>query len=65
AILGAMAGNAAGNKLNQVDAVELEIRLDSGNVIAVVQQVNPAYTPGARVRMTQGANGSVNVSLAN
>ncbi|MFB2825848.1 MAG: glycine zipper 2TM domain-containing protein [Aeromonas veronii] len=64
AIAGAAAGNAIGNKMNQVDGVELEIKKENGEAIVVVQKTSPTFTPGARVRMTQG-NGSINVAVVN
>ena len=64
AIAGAAAGKAAGDKLNQVDGVELEIKKENGESIVVVQKANPTFVPGARVRMTQG-NGTINVAVVN
>ncbi|HDN9840200.1 TPA: hypothetical protein P2M86_001123 [Aeromonas salmonicida] len=64
AIAGAAAGKAAGDKLNQVDGVELEIKKENGESIVVVQKASPTFVPGARVRMTQG-NGSINVAVVN
>ncbi|MFM5464710.1 glycine zipper 2TM domain-containing protein [Aeromonas simiae] len=64
AIAGAVAGKAINDKVNQVDGVELEIRKDTGEVIAVVQKANPSFQPGAKVRMSQG-NGKVNVAVVN
>ena len=61
---GAAAGKAAGDKLNQVDGVELEIKKETGESIVVVQKASPTFVPGARVRMTQG-NGSINVAVVN
>ena len=60
----AAAGKAAGDKLNQVDGVELEIKKETGESIVVVQKASPTFVPGARVRMTQG-NGSINVAVVN
>ena len=60
----AAAGKAAGDKLNQVDGVELEIKKENGESIVVVQKASPTFVPGARVRMTQG-NGTINVAVVN
>ena len=49
---------------DQVDGVELEIKKENGEAIVVVQKASPTFTPGARVRMTQG-NGSINVAVVN
>ncbi|MGL5226314.1 MAG: hypothetical protein ACRC8Q_13515, partial [Aeromonas sp.] len=64
AIAGAAIGKAAGDKLNQVDGVEIEIKKENGEDIVVVQKASPTFVPGARVRMTQG-NGSINVAAVN
>lgn len=65
-ILGALAGSAAGSAaeeaITQVDGVEITVRLDNGQVIAVVQQVDPAevYNVGSRVRVIRnGSNARV------
>lgn len=62
AIAGAVAGKTINDKINQVNGVELEIRKENGEVIAVVQKADPSYREGARVRMSQG-NGKVNVAV--
>ncbi|MGL5661589.1 MAG: hypothetical protein ACRDCX_10300 [Aeromonas sp.] len=64
AIAGVAIGKAAGDKLNQVDGVEIEIKKENGEDIVVVQKASPTFVPGARVRMTQG-NGSINVAAVN
>ncbi|ATG73849.1 hypothetical protein CGX12_09585 [Zobellella denitrificans] len=60
AIAGAMVGSRAEDKINQVNAVELEIRTDSGEHLVVVQKADRTWQPGQRVRMIgSGSNMSV------
>ena len=62
AIGGAAAGKTAGDKLNQADGVELEIKKENGDSIVVVQKASPTFVPGKRVRMVQSA-GKTNVAV--
>ncbi len=62
AIGGAAVGKAAGDKLNQVDGVELEIRKENGDSIVVVQKADPKLVAGKRVRIVQ-SQGKTNVGL--
>jgi outer membrane lipoprotein SlyB len=55
AVLGAVAGGVAGNMLENKtttkDAYEVTVRLDSGELRAIVQEADVAFTPGQRVRL--------------
>lgn len=55
AVLGAVAGGVAGNvlenKATTKDAYEITVRLDSGELRAIVQEADVAFTPGQRVRL--------------
>lgn len=57
AVLGAVAGGVAGGMAEEgatkKQGVEITVRLDSGQIVAIVQQVNPAATfnVGDRVRV--------------
>lgn len=55
AVLGAVAGGVAGNvlesKATSKDAYEITVRLDSGEMRAIVQEADVAFTPGQRVRL--------------
>ncbi|WMC11930.1 glycine zipper 2TM domain-containing protein [Oceanimonas pelagia] len=61
AIAGAMVGSKAEEKINQVNAVELEIRTDSGESLVVVQKADRSWQPGQRVRMI-GSGSSMSVA---
>lgn len=55
AVLGAVAGGVAGNvlenKATAKDAYEITVRLDSGELRAIVQEADVPFTPGQRVRL--------------
>jgi outer membrane lipoprotein SlyB len=55
AVLGAVAGGVAGNvlesKATTKEAYEITVRLDSGELRAIVQESDVALTPGQRVRL--------------
>lgn len=64
---GAIAGAAAGSKIegavNQVDAVELEVRRENGSTFVVVQKGNiKSFYAGQAVRITASGDGKVSVS---
>ncbi len=55
AVLGTVAGGVAGNALESKatshDALEITVRLDSGEMRAIVQEADQQFTPGQRVRL--------------
>ena len=55
AVLGGVAGGVAGNmierKATSKDALEIIVRLDSGEMRAIVQEADVQLTPGQRVRL--------------
>jgi outer membrane lipoprotein SlyB len=55
AVLGAVAGGVAGNllenKATAKDALEITVKLDSGEMRAIVQQADVDLKPGQRVRL--------------
>jgi outer membrane lipoprotein SlyB len=62
AVGGALAGMAAGNAIEKQTgtkpAVEFTIELDSGRMMAVVQEDGAYYRVGDRVRLLQGGDGT-------
>jgi outer membrane lipoprotein SlyB len=53
AIVGGLVGTAVEKEVGKADGVELTVRLDSGRMIAVVQEGSGAeFRPGDRVRVT-------------
>ncbi len=55
AIVGAVAGGVAGNAIehsaDQRPGLELTVRLDDGEMRAIVQEADEAFAPGERVRI--------------
>ncbi|HEY5899231.1 MAG TPA: glycine zipper 2TM domain-containing protein [Burkholderiales bacterium] len=51
AVAGGVAGNALENKATQHEAFEITVRLDSGEMRAIVQEADVQFTPGQRVRL--------------
>ena len=61
ALAGAAAGGAAGQAVGNQDGVEVTVALDNGKTVVVVQGADMAFSPGQRVRVTQG-DGKTRVS---
>ena len=61
ALVGGLAGSAAEEGFTRKDGVEITVKLDSGNMIAVVQEADEQFDPGERVRVLE-ANGVTRVS---
>ena len=61
ALAGGLAGSAAEEGLTRKDGVEITVKLDSGNMIAVVQEADEEFNPGDKVRVLE-ANGVTRVS---
>jgi outer membrane lipoprotein SlyB len=61
AVVGGLAGSAAEEGFTRKDGVEITVKLDSGNMIAVVQEADEQFNPGERVRILE-ANGVTRVS---
>lgn len=60
ALGGSMAGTAAEDRANRIEALEMEIRLEDGSDVVVVQRADRNFQPGQRVRLIgNGANASV------
>jgi outer membrane lipoprotein SlyB len=55
AVLGGVAGGVAGNvlenKATSHNALEITVKLDSGEMRAIVQEADQQFTPGQRVRL--------------
>lgn len=61
AILGGIAGAAVEKGVTTAPGVELEVELDSGELIAVVQEMDAEYRVGDRVRILRDAKGTTRV----
>jgi outer membrane lipoprotein SlyB len=61
AIVGGLAGSAAEEGLTRKDGLEITVKLDSGTMIAVVQEADDQFQPGERVRILE-SGGTTRVS---
>lgn len=59
AILGAVAGGVAGSAIEdnvtKKNALEITVKLDNGQLIAVVQEADEPFHPGEKVRILSGS----------
>lgn len=58
ALLGGAAGVGAGNLASQQTGLQITLRYDNGSEEVIVQGKDPYITPGQRVRVVVGANGT-------
>ena len=61
-VAGAVAGEAIEKKVTAEDGLEITVRLDSSDTIAVVQAQDMIFAPGDRVRVLFGPDGSTRVT---
>jgi len=61
AAVGAIVGNVAEEKITEFDGLEITVKLDSGKVIAVVQENDVMFFVGDRVRVLTGRDGTLRV----
>ncbi len=61
AIAGAAVGAAAEEGITRKDAVELEVEMDSGELIVVVQEADHVFNVGDRVRIIKDGSGKTKV----
>lgn len=61
-VAGAVAGQAVERKIREDEGYEITVALDNSNTIAVVQAQDVEFTPGDRVRVLLGRDGSARVS---
>ncbi|CAD6527879.1 Outer membrane lipoprotein pcp [Paraburkholderia hiiakae] len=61
AVLGGAAGNAVEQRVTRRAGLEIVVRLDSGQLMSVVQDADQQFVPGDRVRVLLG-NNSVRVT---
>ena len=50
-VVGGVAGNTIENKMTEKAGFEITVRLDSGELRAIVQEADLEFTPGQRVRL--------------
>jgi outer membrane lipoprotein SlyB len=61
AILGGIAGAAVEKGVTTAQGVELEVELDNGEILVVVQENDAPYKVGDRVRILRDASGTTRV----
>lgn len=61
AVLGGVAGSAIEENVTKKNALEITVKLDNGQLIAVVQEMGENFYPGDRVRVLSGS-GSTRVT---
>jgi outer membrane lipoprotein SlyB len=61
AVIGGIAGSAIEESATKKNALEITVRLDGGQIIAVVQEMGESFYPGDRVRVLSGS-GSTRVT---
>ncbi len=55
AVVGGVAGSAIEEQVTKKAGLEITIKLDSGQLIAVTQEADEAFHPGERVRVLKGS----------
>lgn len=53
ALVGGLAGAAAEEGVTRKDGLEITVKLESGNLIAVVQEADVQFNPGDKVRLVE------------
>jgi len=61
AIVGALAGSAVEKSATTQAGVEIEVELDNGEILAVVQEKDDVYRVGDRVRILKDSRGTTRV----
>ena len=61
AAVGGLAGNAVQNGVSTKQGVQISVRLDNGQTLAVTQAADEYFAPGDRVRVLTGQDGKVRV----
>lgn len=62
-VAGAVAGEAIEKKITAEDGLEITVRLDNSDTIAVVQEQDVLFVPGDRVRVLFGPRGSTRITV--
>jgi outer membrane lipoprotein SlyB len=54
AVIGGVAGNAIENRTTRTDGLEITVKLENGQLIAITQEADEQFRPGERVRIVSG-----------
>ena len=55
AVVGGIAGAAAEEGITRKDGLEITVKLDSGALVAIVQEADEAFNPGDKVRLIESS----------
>lgn len=58
AVIGGVAGSAVEEQVTKKEGLEITVKLDSGELIAVTQEADETFHPGERVRVLRGSGAS-------
>jgi len=58
AVAGGMAGSAIEERVSKKDGVEITVKLDNGQLVAIVQEADEEFHPGEQVRILSRAGTS-------
>lgn len=58
AVAGGLAGSAIEESVTQKTGLEITVRLDNGQLTAIVQEGDERFAPGEKVRLLSGAGGT-------
>jgi len=61
AIVGAIAGSATEKGVTEADGLEIEVQLDSGELLAIVQERDEEFQVGERIRVLRDSTGTSRV----
>jgi outer membrane lipoprotein SlyB len=61
-VAGAVAGQAVEEVATRQNGLQITVKLDDGETIAVAQSADVAFVPGERVKVLRGQNGSARVT---
>jgi outer membrane lipoprotein SlyB len=61
-VAGAVAGQAVEEAVTRQKGIQITVRLDNGETIAVAQSADVVFSPGERVDVLRGRNGSARVT---
>jgi outer membrane lipoprotein SlyB len=62
AVAGGVAGHMAEKGMNSKDGLEITVKLDNGEMLAVTQEADEKFSAGERVRVLSDARGTTRVS---
>ena len=55
AVAGGVAGQALEERMGRKEGIEITVKLDSGQLIAITQEADEKFAPGERVRVLSGS----------